>query len=95
MTRALAADWGAQGVRVNAICPGLIATAIWEGDRNNIPGLIERLEDGIALKRWGFGDDVADVVLFFASDASRYVTGEVVAVDGGMARVGAAPRRRD
>ena len=95
MTRALAADWGAQGIRVNAICPGLIATAIWEGDRNNIPGLIERLEDGIALKRWGYGNDVADVVLFFASDASRYVTGEVVAVDGGMARVGAAPRRRD
>jgi len=95
MTRALAADWGAHGIRVNAICPGLIATAIWEGDRQNIPGLIERLEDGIALKRWGYGDDVADVVLFFASAASRYVTGEVVAVDGGMARVGAAPRRRD
>ncbi len=95
MTRALAADWGADRIRVNAICPGLIATAIWEGDRQNIPGLIERLEDGIALKRWGYGDDVADVVLFFASDASRYVTGEVVAVDGGMARVGAAPRRRD
>ncbi len=95
MTRALASDWGADGIRVNAICPGLIATAIWEGDRQNVPGLIERLEDGIALKRWGFGDDVADVVLFFASDASRYVTGEVVAVDGGMARVGAAPRRRD
>lgn len=92
MTRALAADWGPQGIRVNAICPGLIATAIWEDDRNNVPGLIERLEEQIALKRWGFGDDVADVVLFFASDASRYVTGEVVAVDGGMARVGSAPR---
>ena len=95
MTRALAADWGSDGVRVNSLCPGLIATAIWEPDRQNIPGLIERLEDNIALKRWGYGDDVADVVLFFASDASRYVTGEVVAVDGGMARVGAAPRRRD
>ena len=95
VTRALAADWGAHGIRVNALCPGLIATAIWESDRQNVPGLIERLEDGIALKRWGYGDDVADVVLFFASDASRYVTGEVVAVDGGMARVGAAPRRRD
>ena len=94
ITRALAADWGAHGIRVNAICPGLIATAIWEPDRQNIPGLIERLEDGIALKRWGHGDDVADVVLFFAADASRYVTGEVVAVDGGMARVGAAPRPR-
>ena len=95
MTRALAADWGAEGIRVNSLCPGLIATAIWEPDRQNIPGLIERLEDNISLKRWGYGDDVADVVLFFASDASRYVTGEVVAVDGGMARVGAAPRRRD
>ncbi len=83
MTRALAADWGSHGIRVNSLCPGLIATAIWESDRQNIPGLIERLENGFALKRWGYGDDVADVVLFFASDASRYVTGEVVAVDGG------------
>ena len=93
MTRALAADWGNKSIRVNAICPGLIATAIWEDNRNNIPGLIERLEEQIALKRWGYGDDVADVVLFFASDACRYVTGEVVAVDGGMARVGSAPRK--
>lgn len=92
MTRALAADWGHQGIRVNAICPGLIATAIWEDNRNNIPGLIEQMEQQIALKRWGYGDDVADVVLFFASDASRYMTGEVVAVDGGMARVGSAPK---
>jgi NAD(P)-dependent dehydrogenase (short-subunit alcohol dehydrogenase family) len=93
MTRALAADWGNDGIRVNAICPGLITTAIWEDNRKNIPGLIETLEDGIAIKRWGDGADVADVVLFFASDASRYVTGEVIAVDGGMARVGSAPRR--
>ena len=95
MTRALAADWGPHGVRVNAICPGLIATAIWENDRNNVPGLIEEMEDLVALKRWGYGDDVADVVLFFASDASRYVTGEVIAVDGGLARVGAAPRSKE
>ena len=56
--------------------PGLIATAIWEESRNTVPGLIEDMEGQIALKRWGFGDDIADVVLFFASDASRYVTGE-------------------
>jgi NAD(P)-dependent dehydrogenase (short-subunit alcohol dehydrogenase family) len=92
MTRALAADWGPSGIRVNAICPGLIATAIWEDNRQNIPGLIEAMEEQIAIKRWGYGDDIADVVLFFASDASRYMTGEVVAVDGGMARVGSAPR---
>jgi len=95
MTRALAADWGPDGIRVNALCPGLIITSIWEADRRDVPGLAEQLEEMIALKRWGDGADVADVVVFFASDASRYVTGEVVAVDGGMARVSSAPRRRD
>ena len=95
MTRSLAADWGPDGVRVNALCPGLIVTSIWEADRRDVPGLAEQLEERIALKRWGYGADVADVVRFFASDASRYVTGEVVAVDGGMARVSSAPRRKD
>ncbi len=90
MTRALAADWGPDGIRVNSIAPGLIATAIWEEARNNVPGLIDDLGGQIALKRWGFGDDIADVVLFFASDASRYVTGETLVVDGGLARVTAS-----
>lgn len=90
MTRSLAADWGPDGIRVNSIAPGLIATAIWEEARNNVPGLIEDLAGQIALKRWGLGDDIADVVLFFASDASRYVSGETLVVDGGMARVAAS-----
>ena len=90
MTRALAADWGPDGIRVNSIAPGLIATAIWEDARNSVPGLIDDLAGQIALKRWGFGDDIADVVLFFASDASRYVTGETLVVDGGLARVTAS-----
>ena len=90
MTRALAADWGPDGIRVNSIAPGLIATAIWEEARNNVPGLIDDLAGQIALKRWGFGDDIADVVVFFASDASRYVTGETLVVDGGLARVTAS-----
>lgn len=90
MTRALASDWGPDGIRVNSIAPGLIATAIWEESRNTVPGLIEEMEGQIALKRWGFGDDVADVVAFFASDSSRYVTGETLVVDGGLARVAAS-----
>ena len=92
MTRALAADWGSSGIRVNALCPGLIMTAIWEADHRDRPELTAQLEERISLKRWGEGADVADVVVFFASDASRYVTGEVVAVDGGLARVSSAPR---
>ena len=91
MTRALAADWGPGGIRVNSIAPGIITTAIWEESRNTVPGLIEELAAQVPLKRWGDADDVADVVLFFASDASRYVTGETLAVDGGMARISAGP----
>jgi len=91
MTRALAADWGPRGIRVNSIAPGIITTAIWEESRRTVPGLIEELAAQVPLKRWGDADDVADVVLFFASDASRYVTGETLAVDGGMARISASP----
>lgn len=87
MTRALAADWGRFGVRVNSVAPGIITTDIWEESRQTIPGLIERMEAGVSLRRWGSSEDVADVVLFLASDRASYVTGETIAVDGGMARV--------
>ncbi len=90
MTRALASDWGPKGIRVNSIAPGIIATAIWEESRATVPGLIDDLAQQVALKRWGDAEDIADVVAFFASDASRYVTGETLAVDGGMARVSAS-----
>lgn len=90
MTRALAADWGPDGIRVNSICPGIIDTAIWAESRQTVPGLIESMEAQIPLKRWGESDDIADVVLFLASDASRYVTGETIAVDGGLTRLSVA-----
>lgn len=90
MTRALAADWGPDGIRVNSIAPGIIKTAIWEESRNTIPGLIEQLEQQTALKRWGESEDIAGAVLFFASNASSYVTGETLTVDGGMIKVSAS-----
>ncbi len=91
MTRALAADWGHHGVRVNSVAPGIITTAIWEESRATVPGLIEDLAEQVPLKRWGASDDVADVILFFASDASRYVTGETITADGGLAYLNAVP----
>lgn len=90
MTRALATDWGPKGIRVNSIAPGIITTAIWEESRATVPGLIEELAETIPLKRWGGSDDIADVVLFFASDASRYVTAQTLTVDGGMTHASAS-----
>ena len=84
MTRSLAMEYGPSGVRVNAVAPGTITTAMWERNRA-VPGVIEQIEAQIALRRWGTPDDVADVVLFLASDAARYVTAQTIEVDGGMA----------
>jgi len=86
-TRALAADWGRHGIRVNSIAPGVIVTDIWEESRRTIPGLIEEMEAQIALRRWGQPQDIADAVLYLASDLSTYVTGETIAIDGGLTKV--------
>ena len=90
MTRALAADWGPKGIRVNGINPGLIVTAMTEGRLDGNPGLVEELAARTALKRLGCPEEVAAVVVFLASDAARYITGETIVVDGGMVRTIAA-----
>jgi NAD(P)-dependent dehydrogenase (short-subunit alcohol dehydrogenase family) len=84
MTRSLAMEFGPHGIRVNAVAPGTITTAMWERNRS-IPGVIEQVEAQTALRRWGTPEDVADVVVFLASDAARYLTGQTLEVDGGMA----------
>ena len=66
------------------MAPGVIITSMWERNRA-VPGVIEQVEAQIALRRWGLPDDVADVVVFLASDAARYVTAQTIEVDGGMA----------
>ena len=76
---------------MNAINPGIITTAIWEESRRTVPELIEDLAAQVPLKRWGAPEDIADVALFLASDAARYLTGETLAVDGGMTRVSTSP----
>ena len=91
MTRALAADWGPKGIRVNAVNPGLIVTDMTEESLSANPGRTDELAARTALRRLGEPDDVAAVVVFLASDAARYLTGEAIVVDGGMVRT-IAPR---
>ena len=82
LTRALANEWAAQGVNVNAIAPGYIATdntqALQE-DPDRSRSILERIPAG----RWGQADDVAGAAVFLASRASDYVHGTILAVDGG------------
>lgn len=90
ITRVLAAELAPQGIRVNAISPGPIETAIW--GKTNLPQ--EALDDfaagvinAVPLGRFGQGQEVAQAALYLASDAASYVTGSEIPVDGGMTQV--------
>lgn len=82
-TRALAAELGKDGVRVNAIGPGLIETPLNEQARANNPGLVKTFMDHTPLGRAGKPEDIVGPALFLASDLSAYVTGTIVMADGG------------
>jgi len=81
MTRALAAEMGRKGIMVNAVAPGVIETEMTEAIRD---AAAKEITEEIALRRFGKPEDVASAVLFLASPASDYVTGAVLAVDGGF-----------
>jgi len=82
LTRVLAAEWGPHGVRVNAIAPGYFRTKMTEGLFSD-PKWVERLKRQVPLGREGFPEDLGGAAVFLASDASRYITGQVIYVDGG------------
>jgi NAD(P)-dependent dehydrogenase (short-subunit alcohol dehydrogenase family) len=86
LTKALAVAWAPQGIRVNAIAPGWIATELTRG-------LVEDAERSAAIlartpmQRWGDPGDVGGVAVFLCSEAARFITGAILPVDGGYAAV--------
>ncbi len=90
LTRDLAAEWGKYGVRVNAIAPGWMRTPMTRALQNDQQKSAKVLER-VPLGRWGEADEVAGVAVFLACDASSYITGTTIPVDGGAANVIAIP----
>jgi 3-oxoacyl-[acyl-carrier protein] reductase len=81
-TKGLAKELAPHGIRVNGVAPGVIATPYHE--RYSSPELLQKFIASIPLGRVGTSEEVADVIVFLASPAARYITGETVEVNGGM-----------
>ncbi|MFD7668839.1 SDR family NAD(P)-dependent oxidoreductase [Streptomyces sp. NPDC059788] len=93
LTKSVAVQYGPRNIRCNAIAPGAVMTPALE---NNLPeDVVEALKKGNALPRLGTPEDIGHTMVFLASDESRYLTGQLLVVDGGMTmQSSAAPGRR-
>jgi len=85
LVRGLAVELARDGIRVNGIAPGYIRTAQALSKQHSLgPEGLEKAAAFIPMGRVGEPEDIADVALFLASDAARYLTGQVITVDGGL-----------
>ena len=86
LSHQLAIEWGVQGIRSNVVHPGMILTPLSESMYAQ-PGVTERRSEAIPAGRIGRPEDIAEAVLFLASDRASYISGDTVTVDGGFTRM--------
>jgi NAD(P)-dependent dehydrogenase (short-subunit alcohol dehydrogenase family) len=83
LTKALAVEWAKYNIRVNAIAPGYIETELTAHFKEKEIDIYESIRDRTALKRWGLPEDIVGTLIYLASDASEYMTGQTLYIDGG------------
>ena len=87
LTHAMACDYGPEGIRVNAICPGYVDTPMLQSffrDAGDIESLQQAVRDVHPLRTYGTPDDIANLVNWLASDEARYASGQLWVIDGGL-----------
>ncbi len=84
LTKALSNEWAKEGINVNAIAPGYMATALTASIKEKNPAQYEDINRRIPMGRWGTAEDLQGISVFLASDASSYISGAIIPVDGGM-----------
>ena len=84
-TRALAGSWGRYGITTNALAPGFFPSRMTKGTIEAVG--VEKLAAGAPLRRIGDEDDLKGAGVLFASDAGKHITGQILAVDGGLTSV--------
>jgi NAD(P)-dependent dehydrogenase (short-subunit alcohol dehydrogenase family) len=85
LSRQLASEWGPMGIRSNVVSPGMVITPMSQAFYDT-PGVTERRAAVTPARRVGMPQDIAEAVLFLASDRSSFVTGDEITVDGGYVR---------
>ena len=84
MTRSLATELATDGIRVNCVCPGVIDAGLAKVFRKENPAYIEELQNIVPMSRIAQPEEVASVIHFLTADASSYITGQSISIDGGI-----------
>lgn len=85
LTKAASRDYARKGIRVNAVCPGVIDTTMMHGlDHDGDPITRARMESWVPMNRYGTPKEVGQVVAFLCSDSASYITGQAIPIDGGV-----------
>lgn len=88
MTKELAVQYGADGVRVNGIAPGTVMTPLVQQAIDSDPTWLDARLEQVPIKRLGQANDIANLTVFLASEESSWITGEVISIDGGRNALG-------
>ena len=84
MTKSAAVEYARHGIRINAVCPGFTDTPMLQRGKDSDPNRMAGFQQAIPMKRFGLASEIANAILYLASDKSSFITGQGIILDGGL-----------